>query len=86
MIYQGVVHIETIQDGKSAGRYARFTLPNGEDYILYRPNEYPANDAFFYPYDTLQAEVEGEMEKEFGYICVRQIQRIECQNENNINQ
>lgn len=59
---------------KSEGRYAHIILDDGGDYILYRAKTMPTDDAFFAPYDTHHVEIEGEIEKEFGYICVTNIQ------------
>lgn len=75
MNYKGTVQIRLDNRGsKSEGKYAHILLEDGEDYILYRGGTMPANDAFFAPYDAQKVEVEGEMEKDFGYICVTHIQ------------
>ncbi len=70
----GMVHIRRMAVGsKSEGDYARFVLPSGEEYTLYREGVYPANDDCFKEFDDKEVVIVGNMEERAHYICVQSI-------------
>lgn len=74
MIIKGKLSVERMNPGtKSEGMFAFLTTGEGEQYRLYRPGTYPVNDEYFYPFDNLQVEVDGEVEEE-NFIAVNSIE------------
>lgn len=69
--YYGLLSLRLCNIGsKSEGTYALLTLEDGKEYVLYRKNTYPADDAFFSPYDAQHLGVRGEVEAEGNNLLV----------------
>lgn len=69
----GIIDWRMAAEGsKSEGRRAVLCGEDGQEYVLYRADMLPVNDAFFAPYDKQQLTVEGtvEMTGDQCYLCV----------------
>ncbi len=83
--YNGVLSLRLMNEGsKSEAVYAYLTLDSGEEYILYRKDNFPADDDYFVPFKGKAVQVLGEVEDE--YMVVEELQLLtsslapKCQN------
>ena len=58
---------------KSEGIYTFLTLEDGAEYMLYRKDVYPADDAFFAPYIGMSVRVTGIMDTRVNAIIVEEL-------------
>lgn len=69
----GIVDLRLVSEGsKSEGRKAVLCSADGREYILYRADMLPINDAFFTSYDKQHLAVRGVVESSADkiYLCV----------------
>lgn len=65
---------------KSEGTIAYLLAEDGREYRLFRPDIYPVNDDYFFPFDEKAVSIEGVIEDE-GYIAVLSIEEVRTDND-----
>lgn len=61
------------QESKSEGWYAYLLTEDMQYYQLYRPENYPINDSFFYEYDRKDVIVTGDISEDEKYLSVKKL-------------
>lgn len=81
MLFVGIIILKhELPGSKSEGVFAYLQAEEEKMYRLYRPEVYPINDSFFYPFENEWVEVEGELERE-NFIAIEWIRKMKTEEE-----
>lgn len=72
--YHGILSLREMNAGsKAEGIYTFLKVDEDKEYMLYRKDVYPADDAFFAPYDGMELSVNGTLEPATNTILIEEL-------------